>query len=100
LDCSFVYDLPSLGSIVAEIEGVFIPPKIGDEVYVPNEWSINDERDDIEGGLKEIDYIELKSSLPENHINHCFVSFKGYPNTKLWNYRVLMSRQDELRELF
>ena len=74
-------------------------PIIGKKILVPSSYYVYRGEDDFKGGVATIDSIKYDKNLPEDHINHIMVGIKERPNT-MYNYKVLMEKQDELFEQF
>ena len=70
-------------------------PEIGDKLYLPTQLHISRGEDDIFGGIAEISFVEISKYLPIEHINAIMVKFKGFSQSHLWNYKLLLEKQKE-----
>jgi hypothetical protein len=70
-------------------------PKEGDKLYLPTQMYISRGDDDIQGGIAEIDRIEISKKLPIEHYNSIMVGFKEIGEGRSWNYRYLLENQEE-----
>lgn len=79
----------------------FKPPKIEDKIYVPSEHHHFKDEIDFEGGLATISGVVFKRkptylSFIENK-DEWLIEIQARPDT-YYDYRILLSRQKELRE--
>lgn len=67
---------------------------VGDKLYIPSAYHLSRGSDDVEGGLATIDGFEFSKTLPKDHRNYTFVSFKEHPNRGL-NYQYVLENQEK-----
>lgn len=71
-------------------------PKIGDKVYIPNEFYVYRGLDDLQGGLAEVDSVTTSISAGKETP---FITVKENPGTS-YNWLMLAERQSVLKKQF
>lgn len=73
-----------------------IKHKKGNKLYIPSAYYIDRGWDDFEGGLATIESFDISKTLPEDHYNSIFISFKESPSS--YNYRYVLENQEKWKQ--
>ena len=69
-------------------------------MYIPTQLHISRGEDDIDGGIAEINKVQISDNLPIEHHNAIMVGFIGFPAGRLWNYKDLLEKQEKLQAIY
>ena len=67
--------------------------KKGTKLYVKSSYYIDHDEDDVEGGIAEVESVKWDTTLPKEHFNAVFVTFKNLPMS--YNLKYILENQSE-----